>query len=163
MDVTRGPLWPYLQDKRVAKCKSFKATQVKYAGSGEISGYGINVQYVAGHPDSYLPPSNMGGWMMPAKTTEIANPSSTILFADCARVISGVINEELFLYARYKLRDGKPETPPVSNYATIHFRHDGHANAAFCDGHVDRVAPAELKSDGDGKCGWVDEATMDRQ
>jgi prepilin-type N-terminal cleavage/methylation domain-containing protein len=50
MDVTKSPLWPYLQVKQVLRCPDFLPLAVKYVGSGRISGYGINSQYVAGDP-----------------------------------------------------------------------------------------------------------------
>ena len=48
--LKRSPLWPYLQVSQILKCPDFKPSTLKYAGSGYISGYGINTQYVAGSP-----------------------------------------------------------------------------------------------------------------
>jgi len=158
MDVTRGPLWPYLKQKQIAECPTFTPAKLKYVGSGRISGFGINSQYVAGDPvvnpnDGY---AGMTNYARPARASQIKSHSQTILFADCARVKSGVINEEVFVYPRYK-SDG------VSlNYATFHFRHRDKANANFCDGHSEAVSPLLLDPAGDGKCGWMANDIMDR-
>ena len=158
MDVTQGPLWPYLEEKRTAMCRSFTPPAVKYTGSGQISGYGINSQYVAGNPvvdtgDGYV---GMTSYAKPARVSEIRNPTGTILFADCARWKSGVLTEEVFVYPMYK-KDG------TKNYATFHFRHNGAANAVFCDGHVEEVRPTELEAASGGECGWVGNEFMDRE
>jgi prepilin-type processing-associated H-X9-DG protein len=155
MDVTRSPLWPYLQDKKVLRCKSFTASTVKYAGSGQISGYGINCQYVAGDP--VADPNGMAGYALPAIAGEIRNPSQTILFADCARVKGGVFSEEFFVYPLYK------HGSSTTNAATFHFRHKGHANVAFCDGRVESVRPLKLDPAGKGECGWMGNELMDRE
>ena len=98
MDVTQGPLWPYLQVKPMLKCPNFVPDAVKYVGSGLVSGYGINSQYVAGDPivdlnDGYV---GMTSYSRPARVNQIQSSSATILFADCARVRNGVVPEAFF-------------------------------------------------------------------
>ena len=159
LDVSRGPLWDFLQTHQILRCPSFKPVTVKYLGSGEISGYGINCQYVVGDPmvdvnDGY---SGMTSWARPATLSAIQSPGKTILFADCARIKSGVLTEEIFIYPLYKYNS------TTTNTATFHFRHHGLVNAAFCDGHVDSVNPIRLDSAGDGRCGWVANELMDRE
>ena len=156
MDVTRGPLWPYLKQKQITDCPNFVPVKVKYAGSGRISGFGINHQYVAGSPEPDPNNSGMAPWGKPAKASQIRNHAETILFADCGRFKSGVLNEEVFIYPRYKY-DGTS-----LNYATFHFRHRDKANANFCDGHSEAVSPLLLDPAGDGKCGWMANDIMDR-
>jgi len=158
MDVTESPLWPYLGDKRVLRCASYTPAALKYAASGEISGYGINSQYVAGDPvsDPNDGAAGMSSYARPAAVTEIRHPDQTVLLADCGRVKKGVVTEEFFIW---------PLTKPGSktrNAATIHFRHSGQANAAFCDGHVEEMEPLELDPAGDGRCGWLANEIMDR-
>jgi prepilin-type N-terminal cleavage/methylation domain-containing protein/prepilin-type processing-associated H-X9-DG protein len=158
MDVTMSPLWPYLQQKQMLWCKEFTPPQVKYTGSGQISGYGINCQYVAGDP--VVNPNDgqagMSSWARPALASQIAQPAGTILFADCARVKQNAINEEVFIYPLFKYNS------TAKNYATIHFRHRGKASAAFCDGHADSISPLKLDPAGDGTCGWMANEAMDR-
>ena len=159
MDVTQGPLWPYVRDKGVMACKEFSPSTLKYPGSGEISGYGINCQYVAGDPavNPNDGQAGMSSYARPARPSQIARPADTIIFADCARFASGSLRDEIFLYPLHK-KDGGPER----NYATFHFRHRGKANTAYCDGHVDTILPTEIDKAGDGMCGWMANEHMDR-
>jgi prepilin-type N-terminal cleavage/methylation domain-containing protein/prepilin-type processing-associated H-X9-DG protein len=159
MDVTKSPLWPYLQVKQVLKCPDFSATAVKYVGFGQIAGYGINCQYVAGDPIVNLNDghSGMTSYVRPARIGAIRSSSATILLADCARIKKGILTEEIFIYPLYK------HNSTATNYATFHFRHSGCANVAFCDGHVETVAPLKLDPAGDGTCGWMANELMDRE
>lgn len=160
MDVTRSPLWPYLQERKVLlRCQEFAPPKVKYPGSGRISGYGINAQYIAGNP--IVNPDDgqagMSSWSKPARAEQIARPGETLLFADCARVKQEVLYEEIFIYPLYKHNSSS------RNYATFHFRHRGRANATYCDGHVDSIRPLELDPAGEGECGWMANDIMDRE
>jgi prepilin-type processing-associated H-X9-DG protein len=159
MDVTKSPLWPYLQVRQMLKCPDFSASAVKYVGSGQIAGYGINSQYVAGDPVVNLNDGHYGmtAYARPARVSTIQSSSATILFADCARVKKGILTEEIFIYPLYK------HNSTATNYATFHFRHGGCANAAFCDGHVETITPLNLDPAGDGKCGWIANELMDRE
>jgi prepilin-type N-terminal cleavage/methylation domain-containing protein/prepilin-type processing-associated H-X9-DG protein len=157
MDVSRGPLWPYLQVSQTLRCPDFIPSTLKYAGSGYISGYGINTQYVAGSP-IVDPADPMKCYRQSAKINRIACTNNTILFADCASINKTTLlyEEKFYLYPRYKI-DGV-----TSNAATFHFLHNGcKANAAYCDGHVDAVDPMELDPLGDGLCGWMPNEVMD--
>lgn len=157
MDVSRGPLWPYLQVSQTLKCPDFVPSTLKYAGTGYISGYGINTQYIAGSPIAD-PADPMKCYRQPAKIDMVHCTNNTILFADCASINKTTLlyEEKFYLYPRYK--DDKV-TP---NAATFHFLHsDRMANAAYCDGHVDTIAPMELDPLGDGLCGWMSNEVMD--
>ncbi len=158
MDVTQGPLWPYLQVKPILKCPTFTPPAVKYVGSGQIAGYGINCQYVAGDPivDLNDGATGMTSYARPARINQIQSSNATILFADSARVRSGVVTEELFVLPFYKYNSS------ITNAATFHFHHNRLANAAFCDGHVEAIGPLRLDAAGDGLCGWVANEIMDR-
>ncbi len=159
MDVTHAPLWPSLREKTVLRCKEFRPPKVKYLGSGQISGYGINCQYVAGNP--VVNPDDgqagMSSYAEPARVDQIARPAETILFADSARMKQDVLNEEIFVYPLHKHESA------ARNYATFHFRHRDKANTAWCDGHVDGILPLELDPAGAGKCGWMANEIMDRR
>jgi prepilin-type N-terminal cleavage/methylation domain-containing protein/prepilin-type processing-associated H-X9-DG protein len=162
-DATQSPLWPHLQTCKILQCPCFIPEAVKYVGSGKISGYGINHQYIAGNP--VIDPANtMKCWGQPASVDEVHTTNETILFADCARIKNNVLTEEIFIYPHYKYDATKPElydkTKP--NYATFHFLHSGKANAAYCDGHVESIEPMELSPLGDGQCGWMPNEVMDR-
>ncbi|MFA5863577.1 MAG: prepilin-type N-terminal cleavage/methylation domain-containing protein [Phycisphaerae bacterium] len=156
MDVTKSPLWPYLQEKKTLSCSSFTGFTVKYAGSGAISGYGINSQYVAGDPDK--DPNGMNGYMLPARTGQIADPDRTIAFADCALfdTTNQRAKEEIFIYPLYRSNG-------VKNKASFHFRHSQTANMIFCDGHVDNLKAYQSDTTGNGLFGWIQNDLMDRE
>ena len=156
MDAARGPLWPYLGGKEMLLCPSFSPSTVKYVGSGQISGYGINCQYVAGDPvvDTGDGAFGMTSYARPARLEQIKRPTETILFADAARSKNGALNEEIYVYPLYK--HGSTKT----NYATFHFRHLAQAGAGYCDGHADDIRPHRL--DPAGACGWTPNEVMDR-
>jgi prepilin-type N-terminal cleavage/methylation domain-containing protein/prepilin-type processing-associated H-X9-DG protein len=181
MDVTKSPLWPFLQTKQMLKCPCFEPKRIKYSASGQISGYGINSQYVAGDPSDpkILDPPNqykgMIGYALPATVNMIRCSRDTILFADCAAIkkanglsvpngdmtTQGFCTEEFFVYPRDKPYSADKTLP--TNYPTFHFHHNGLANAAFCDGHVDTIAPLELDPRLDGLFGWMANDLMDRE
>ena len=159
MDVTESPLWPFLKVKQVLRCASFSPEKVKYTASGEISGFGINAQYVAGDP---IVDSNDGYWGMtsygrPARLSHIKTLSRTVLFGDAASVKAGLLKEEFFVFPLYK-HGGTQKNKP-----TFHFRHHGLANVVFCDGHVESIKPLELDPAGGGRCGWLANEIMDRE
>lgn len=162
MDVTEGPLWPYLQGKKIMRCKTFSLSnpQLKYTDSGEISGYGINGQYVAGDPvvDSEDGFWGMTSWARPAMVTQIEKPGETVIFGDCARQRTDTqgSKEEFFIYPQLK-RDGG------ENRKTAHYRHRGKVNVVFCDGHTDSLAPTHLDGQAEEtEFGWIDNELMDR-
>jgi len=69
--------------------------------------------------------------------------SQTIAFADSAQVSMTSWSPPAFSFTENWILD-----PPSYNYPTVHFRHNGAANVAFLDGHVEtrlrhfRIDPA---------------------
>ncbi len=120
-DPAKGPLYPYLQTGKIKEDPTFKKF---YQDSGAFElgtgGYGYNSQYVGGSPDNLE---------IPARVNQIRNPSQTIMFADSAFLSGGKLIEYSFVTAPY-WSWGKADP-------SIHFRHRGKANIAFCDGHVE--------------------------
>lgn len=175
MDITGSPLWPYLQVKQTLRCPCFEPERVRYSASGQIAGYGINCQYVAGNP--VVDPTdktNMKYLAQPATVDMIHCSHDTIIFADCASIrdangksikntdmtTKGFCWEEFLLYPRDKR--GATDTTTPTNYPTFHFHHEGRANAAYCDGHVDTITSLELDPRLDGMFGWMSNDVMDR-
>lgn len=118
IDVTKSPLYPYIQSVGgIEVCPAFpyelSVWKPKYRGASW--GYGFNTTL-----------SNV-------MATNIAAPSRMILFGDCAQVntfqapasASKPMLEEFYMIE--------------SNYRTIHFRHGAHANLLFLDGHIEAM------------------------
>lgn len=134
-DVTRGPLAEFFdQNGNVKKCPSFQSASPGFeAGCG---GYGYNAAGVGSQ--AYLMGTYQGAaiGMAPEK---IANPASTVMFADAAfaETKKGVtrLMEYSFVEPYLLLADNRPvEAYPAM--PSMHFRHDGLANVVWVDGHV---------------------------
>ena len=120
------------------QCPSF--TEVITAGSRNAyesgaGGYGYNNTYVGAR-------IRWGGDISSgSRRTEIANPAGTIMFADAAMAQADgqgeYLTEESFIYPPYMLNGQKPASEWGLAVPTMHFRHGGRANIAWCDGHVD--------------------------
>jgi len=120
---TPGIVGQYLTS-RVFECPS--RFQLK-SYDRPFTGYAYNASYLGGGYDP-----NFGEERAPVKITRIANPSATILLADSA-IWSPYTNE---LIANNYLR--APNDPSYFG-PNVHFRHNGFANVAFCDGHVESI------------------------
>ena len=127
-EFATSPLQPYLQADRVKACPMFESYLTGFeSGCG---GYGYNDDYVGSGRGVLALPPKARSW--PARRGEINDPTGTIMFADCAFTgPGGSLIEYSFV------------TEPVfevygnsSSLPSIHFRHHGRANVAWCDGHV---------------------------
>jgi prepilin-type N-terminal cleavage/methylation domain-containing protein/prepilin-type processing-associated H-X9-DG protein len=117
-DAAAGALFPYLQGRGVELCPSldYSFSGFKLKATGASSGYGYN---------RHLSGVNM---------ERVAHPSELVLLADAAQINdfqapaspAHPMLEEFFYVSTNSME------------ATAHFRHQGLANAVFCDGHVDR-------------------------
>ncbi|HUV38458.1 MAG TPA: H-X9-DG-CTERM domain-containing protein [Planctomycetota bacterium] len=123
-DFKRSALHHYLEVDRVKACPNFEEYLTGFeAGCG---GYGYNDDYVGsgrGDPTDLHPDR-------PACQGRIRDPSNTILFADCAFLQGGKLIEYSFV------TEPRFEVWGVDSVPSIHFRHRGRANVAWCDGHV---------------------------
>jgi prepilin-type processing-associated H-X9-DG protein len=134
-DATKGPLAPYLgREARVKICPAFekilKGSKSFENGSG---GYGYNAVYVGGTPAN------------PWEGERLANvpsPATTVMFADTGLTKPGGVQE--YPYAEPP-RAVKPSGKLAGALSpSVHFRHGGRANVAWCDGHVSSEAPSRL-------------------
>ncbi len=136
-DPSRGPLWPYLlRSKGLKACRSFIPRQTPGANEFEkgCGGYGYNMAYVGGSAYKY----GMGDPRMASETcrlSEITNPASTIMFCDTGIAQDGGVDEYSFVEPVWFAAPGN-KTYPYHPKPSIHFRHNGLANAGWCDGHV---------------------------
>ena len=131
-DPRVGPLAPYLgRESRVKKCPSFEkfltGKQSFEEGSG---GYGYNAVYVGGSPRNKWEGE---------RVSNIERPGGTVMFTDSAMARLLGIQEYPFAEPyRWVTSDGSLAgilTP------SVHFRHNGMANVAWCDGHVTAEKP----------------------
>ena len=120
-----GPLWAYYHHDRLKACPSFSPTSREYGFEQGTGGYGYNSQYVGGSPV---------GWpqmCVPAKEFLILKPAETVMLTDTAFMdCEGNLFEYSFCEAPYYQFWNSPADP------STHFRHNGLANVAFCDGHA---------------------------
>ena len=126
LDVTQGPLYPYLQQVGgVEICPAFDYSSALWKPKFKGASWGYGYNYALG-----------GGAMgaLPLKSIAALDaPSSVIVFGDCAQVntfqppatASHPMLEEFYIIDQ--------------TFKTIHFRHADHANFLFADGHVDAM------------------------
>jgi prepilin-type processing-associated H-X9-DG protein len=132
-----GPLWSYYNHKQLKNCPSFSALSSDQAFEQGTGGYGYNEQYVGGSPT---------GWpemCVPAKEFMIASPTDTVMLTDAAFLDEeGNLIEYSFCEAPYYEFWGSAADP------STHFRHNGRANVAFCDGHARAMPMAMTQASG---------------
>lgn len=134
-DPTRGPLSPYLgREAKVKRCPSF-ADFLKGEDSFETGcgGYGYNAIYIGG-----TPANKWDGEI----TSAIPAPSRTVMFTDTALSRKTGVQE----YAYTEPWEWVSPTGKLSGelIPSVHFRHSGKANVAWCDGHVTPEAPSKF-------------------
>lgn len=133
-DPTTGFLSPYLgKSLRVTTCPLFKAMVI---GSGSFEdgtgGYGYNSAYIGGRPGGAF--DSRTKILIPEKPVNVSDPGKTVMFTTAA-------------YARASgLQESADCEPPFWDYGsgpsdnrpspTVHFRANGKALVAWCDGSV---------------------------
>ncbi len=152
-DPTQGPLAPYLgSEARVKLCPTFRDI-VKGADSFEngSGGYGYNAVYVGG-----TPPNKWIGEII----ANVPVPARTVMFADCALSRDNGVQEYPFAEPWQWVSPAGKLSGSLS--PSVHFRHNGRANVAWCDGHVTAESPSKLGGinfyggdDAKQKIGWL--------
>lgn len=161
-----GPLTPFLtENEGIRACPSLReiVTDAGAAFERGCGGYGYNQAYlgrVLSSPSggSFAVRTDACG----VQSERVRRPADTMMFADAAFAVTGGVIEYSFAeprfhpeYLRYNYR------PDPS----IHFRHRGEANVAWCDGHVSRSKRTKTYSSGmyrgdpdSQQLGWFGEA-----
>lgn len=137
-DPDKGPLSPYFGDRRLKQCPSFQDFVQEDTGKAfeaGCGGYGYNNDYVGSR-------TRWGGDITSgARDTDIKRPADTIMFADAAMARSDAGVEYLIEYSfaqpPYWVWDQQVKKEWGLAVPSIHFRHRGKADFAWCDGHVD--------------------------
>lgn len=125
-DLSSGALFPYLHGNEVRLCPLLNPAanpQFQPKGTNTIFSYGCN-RYVFGAPTQ-----------PPVKTSRLARPTTTALFADAASV-DNFLQTAAELKEWYYL-DLQTNYASANNYPNSHFRHAQKANVTFADGHVE--------------------------
>lgn len=147
----KGPLWDYMARSGGLKiCPSLRDYANPAAETGfELScgGYGYNDKYVGG---TYYRRSGTGAAAIASSASDIKRPSKTVMFTDTGMPNAGV--EGGFYVDEYSFCE--PVFWPRSNGTvsssqpepSIHFRHGGRCNVAWCDGHISCVSRSFTKA-----------------
>jgi prepilin-type processing-associated H-X9-DG protein/prepilin-type N-terminal cleavage/methylation domain-containing protein len=137
-DATRGPLVAYLgPEAQVRTCPTYArfVSEMRSAFERGNGGYGYNQAYLGRVLElkangSYRVVTDLSG----VASESVRRPADTLMFADAgfAGATEGVI-EYSFAEPRFH-----PEYlgQQLRMDPSIHFRHRGRANVAWCDGHV---------------------------
>lgn len=141
LDFKKGPLAPFMETNYEAfQCPDFGPSQMQSVRFGRpATAYGYNGYYLSRSsgidwpPPSYIPAPSA----TPAtrKLADVRVLSRTIAFADSAQV-----RMTSFFPAAFSFEENWILDPPSNNFPDVHFRHDGAANVAFLDGHVESRA-----------------------
>jgi len=138
LDYTLGPLAPFMETNYEAfQCPDFGPAQMDQVHFGRpASGFGFNGYYLSRSSGiDWLPPTYMPAPSpQPAtrRLADVAQTSQTVAFADSAQVRMTTFSPPAFSFEENWMLD-----PPSHNFPTVHFRHNGAANVAFLDGHVE--------------------------
>lgn len=142
-DGARSPLAPYLgASGKVRQCPSFRdyrADRGNNAFEASAGGYGYNDVGVGTR--IYLLGYRSEAWQTGMPRAAIKNPSETVMFADAAlaQPYGGnpdYLIEYSFAHAYHWVYKAGQESKQRVQYPSLHFRHNGKANAVWCDGHV---------------------------
>lgn len=140
LDYTRGPLAKYMETNYEAfQCPNFQELQMELVRFGQpASGFGYNAQYLSLSSGISYPPPTYSPSANPAplcrRMRDLASTSTTIAFADAAGVYGGPP------FGPSTLQENWIVEPPSQDFPSVHFRHNGTANVAFVDGHVETWA-----------------------
>jgi prepilin-type N-terminal cleavage/methylation domain-containing protein/prepilin-type processing-associated H-X9-DG protein len=135
-----GIIGSYLT-KGIFECPTAKKIIKSY--DRPFTGYAYNASYIGGGYSVWV-----GEARPPAKLSRIKKPSETILLCDSASW-SSFTNE---IIGNNYLR--APNDPYYSWIGpNVHFRHNGIANVAFCDGHVEGLKTKYNVSNKDSSLG----------
>jgi prepilin-type N-terminal cleavage/methylation domain-containing protein len=140
-DPRKGFLAPYLgRSMQVNYCPLLKET---ISGSGSFEdgtgGYGYNSSYIGGRPGASFDRNTR--LRTPARPADITDPPNTVMFTTTAYARAAGLQE--YAYCEPPFWDlgsgpnGRRPTP------SVHFRANGKALVAWCDGHITSESPNE--------------------
>ena len=77
------------------------------------------------------------GYSVPASEYELDIPSQTLAFADSAGLDGNGYTQQCDIFAPYYMNEREGDAGWGDAWPSIHFRHLGHANTGWADGHVE--------------------------
>jgi len=138
-DPAKGFLADYLgNSRRVTPCPLMNRLLDKSSRSFEdgSGGFGYNSVYLGGMRDSI---TDKDGVYVSAPVTRITRPAQTVMFTTTAYAQADGVQEYPFCEPPYwDFGYGPVDYRPSPS---VHFRVDGMALVAWCDGHVSRESP----------------------
>lgn len=147
----KGPLASYLggggASAWVRRCPGFHPEADGFEAS--CGGYGYNALGVG---SEVCLPDGGNGTSVGMRPQAIASPATTVMFADAAFLMGSGKRARLIEYSFAEPpRFASGGTP----WPSIHFRHRGRANVAWCDGHVtaESIERSDARSS-DHALGW---------
>lgn len=139
-DPSKGLLSPYFgKSARVTTCPLFRA-MVEGASSFEdgTGAYGYNSSYIGGLPGGGFDPTTR--LRIPQRPANVTNPSRTVMFTTAAYAVAAGLQEYAFCEPPFwDFGSGPSGNRPTPS---VHFRANGKALVAWCDGSV----TAEVRS-----------------
>jgi prepilin-type processing-associated H-X9-DG protein len=153
-DPAGSPLSGYLANRRIKQCPDSPAFLTgrawQYNFEQGCGGYGYNLTYIGSRLWDKTTYAGKWGYKeayrKSTKTSELANPTQTLMFADTAISTDGVnLIEYSFAEPPFAVIAGQLRADMLMS-ASIHFRHLGHANVVWSDGHVDGRARSPVNA-----------------
>lgn len=139
-DPADGFLAPYLGKSRsITPCPLFRE-MLSGADSFEdgSGGYGYNASYIGGTPEGKW---RSDGTRESARAGSLQRPAQTVMFTSTAYAREGGLQEYPFCEPPFwDYGNGPTENRPAPS---VHFRFDGRALVAWCDGHITFEQPVE--------------------
>ncbi|MBN2583345.1 MAG: prepilin-type N-terminal cleavage/methylation domain-containing protein [Planctomycetes bacterium] len=159
-DFSRGLLRPYI-DVDAGQPDGLYDCPAQPEGSYVPQGAGGVATTTYGYNGYYLSPAATPGWAQSIKHRPwrsqytIQEPGKVFMFADTLMVWGGqVVTNNCLLDPPWTFSSGKWRK---NSSTTLCFRHMGHANVCFADGHVDAVEPTVLTNE-EHMVGYVGES-----
>jgi prepilin-type N-terminal cleavage/methylation domain-containing protein/prepilin-type processing-associated H-X9-DG protein len=134
-DPTKGFLSPYLGESQIVKADPLFASYVSGADSFEdgSGGYGYNEIYIGGTPQDNFSATSM---------LKVPHPERTVMFTTTAFAKSDGVQEYPFSEAPQWVDPNNQLSGGLQ--PSVHFRDNGKALVAWCDGHVTAESPSQL-------------------
>lgn len=140
-DPTTGLLAPYLgKSMRVTNCPLFQAF-IKDASSFEngTGGYGYNAAYIGGRPGGGFDKATK--LRIPERLANVPDPGRTVMFTTTAYILAAGLQE--YAYCEPPFWDFGAGPSGSRPSPSVHFRANGKALVAWCDGSVTAEAKTE--------------------